>query len=51
MIDQKVFDAYVAGLHIILNTALSRGMWRTRMKKSFPQDFQAFVDAQIKDEA
>jgi hypothetical protein len=51
MIDQEVFNAYVARLRIVLNTSLSRGMWRTRMRKSFPKDFQEFIDAQIEDHA
>ncbi len=51
MIDKKVFDAYVMRLQIILNTSLSRGMWRARMKRSFPKDFQEFIDAQITDDA
>lgn len=51
MIDQKVFEAYVTRLQIILNTPLSRGMWRTRMRKTFPSDFQKFIDTQIEEEA
>lgn len=47
MIDEKVFDAYKGRLAIILNTSLSRGMWRTRIRKSFPGDFQEFVDQHV----
>ncbi len=49
MIDEKVFEAYVARLRMVLNTSLSRGMWRARMREGFPNDFQKFIDAQIEE--
>ena len=47
MIDVSVFDAYVARLKFIFSTSLSRGIWRTHVKLSFPDDFQDFVSDQI----
>jgi hypothetical protein len=48
MIDENVFDAYVARLKVIMSTSLARSLWRTRMKNSFPEDFQAFVSEHVK---
>jgi hypothetical protein len=47
MIDENVFSAYVARIKIIYNNSLSRGLWRTRLKRSFPADFQDFVAEHI----
>lgn len=51
MIDQSVFDAYVARLNVILSTSLSRAIWRTHVKSSFPVDFQEFVSEHIEGDA
>ena len=47
MIDDSVFNAYVARLKVIMSTSLSRSLWQSRMKNSFPDDFQAFVSAHV----
>jgi hypothetical protein len=47
MIDESVFDAYVARLKVIMNTSLSRSLWHTRIKSSFPDDFQDFVNKYV----
>ncbi len=49
MIDQNVFDAYVGRLRLTLSTSVSRAMWSVRLKNSFPNDFQAYVQQHIED--
>jgi hypothetical protein len=51
MIDENVFSAYVARTKIVFNNSLSRGLWRTRLKNSFPVDFQDFVAEHIEGDA
>jgi hypothetical protein len=47
MIDANVFGAYVARIKITFNNSLSRALWQTRLKHSFPSDFQNFVGGHI----
>jgi hypothetical protein len=49
MIEENVFNSYVARLKIILGTPLSRGLWDKRLKNTFPVDYQEFVDKHIHD--
>ncbi len=49
MIEKSVFDSYVGRLQTVLNSSLSRAIWRSRMQSRFPVDFQQFVDDQIEE--
>lgn len=47
MIDQDVFDKYMARLRLTMATSLSRAMWRSRLKNGFTIEFQECVEKQI----
>ena len=50
MIDDVVFDVYMARLRINLSSSLARSMWRNRIRQGFPENFQKLVDTQIKND-
>ena len=47
MIDEHVFDIYMTRLRLTMSSSLSRALWRTRLRESFPVDFQECVEKQI----
>ena len=51
MIDRNVFDAYSPRLRFTLITPVSRAMWRVRLKGSFPDDFQEYVEQHVESDA
>ena len=51
MIDRNVFDAYSPRLRLTLITPVSRAMWRVRLKGSFPDDFQEYVEQHVESDA
>ncbi len=51
MIDQDIFDRYVARLQLIMAPSLARALWRSRLRTGFTDDFQECVEKHIDDAA
>lgn len=47
VVDQDILDAYEARLEVTLRMSVSRAMWRSRIRKGFPADFQRHIDQHI----
>lgn len=47
MIDEDIFDRYMARLQLIMAPSLARAMWRSRLKHGFTVDFQECVEKHI----
>ena len=47
MIEREIFDIYMTRLRLTMSSSLSHALWRTRLKDSFPIDFQVCVEKQI----
>lgn len=51
MIDQDIFERYIARLQLIMAPPLARALWRSRIKDGFTVDFQQCVEKYIESTA